>query len=137
LELDFLPTLHPVYFFLFFIYFWGNFSCPPTYCPPLSPSDLLTYIFKLKVNSFPSTFSLVNLKCAIFISTHTPIYLSTYPSIYLPICPSTFLPTKPHLHAAPTYMVATPIDPQRSTMMMKELNEGIEWSLVLFTQTNK
>jgi hypothetical protein len=37
----------------------------------------------------------------------------------------------------PTYMVATPIDPQKLTMMRKEYNEGIAWSLVLFIQTNK
>ncbi len=61
------------------------------------------------------------------------------PSIYLPTYPSTFQPTNilnmylPN----PTYMVATPIDPQKLTMMRKEYNEGIAWSLVLFIQTNK
>jgi len=31
----------------------------------------------------------------------------------------------------PTYMVATPISPQWSTMMRKEQNEGVAWSLAL------
>jgi hypothetical protein len=54
LQLYFLPAPHPVFFFL-----W-NFSRPPTYYPPLSPSNLLTYIFKLKVDSSPSTYSPIN-----------------------------------------------------------------------------
>ncbi len=76
--------------FLFFC-FW-NFSRPLTYYPPLPPSDLLAYIFKLKVDSSPSTYSPINLECATLISTHLP---TTPPplSIYLPTCPSTFLPT--------------------------------------------
>jgi hypothetical protein len=34
--------------------------------------------------------------------------------------------------ATPTYMVATPIDPQWLIIMRKKLNENIAWSLVLF-----
>jgi hypothetical protein len=118
-----------------------NFSHPPTYYPPLSPFDLFTYIFKLKVNSSPSTYSPINLKCVTLISTHLP----TPPSMYLPTCPSNFLPTNtlsrylpnPTYMVTPTYMVATLMDPQWLTMMRKEKNEGITWRLVLFTQTNK
>jgi hypothetical protein len=39
--------------------------------------------------------------------------------------------------ATPTYMVASPIDPQWLITMKKKENESIAWSLVLFTQTNK
>jgi hypothetical protein len=67
------------------------------------------------------------------------------PSIYLPTCPSTFLPTNtlsrylpnPTYMATPTYVVATPIVFQLSTTMKKDQNEGIAWSLILFTHTNK
>jgi hypothetical protein len=56
---------------------------------PLSPFNLLTYIFKLKVNSSPFTYSPINLKCVTFISTHLPtphlfIYLHALPPSYLP-----------------------------------------------------
>jgi hypothetical protein len=37
--------------------------------------------------------------------------------------------------ATPTYMVAIAINPQQSTIMRKEQNEGIAWSLLLFIQT--
>jgi hypothetical protein len=59
--------------FFFFFCFW-NFSRPLTYYPPPppSPTDLLTYIFKVKVDSCPSTYSPINLKCATLIPTHLP-----------------------------------------------------------------
>jgi hypothetical protein len=53
---------------------------PPTYYPPLSLTYLLTYIFNLKIDSSPSTYSPINLKCATLI----PIHLPTLPSSYLP-----------------------------------------------------
>jgi len=83
LQLYFLITSH---LFSFFFCFW-NFFHPLTHYPPLSPTDLLTYIFELIVNSSPSTYSPINLKCVTLI----PTYMVT-----------------------PTYMVATTIDPQRS-----------------------
>ncbi len=49
------PTFAPKPFF-FFWSFW-NFSHPPTYYPSLPPINLFTYIFKLKVDSSPSTYS--------------------------------------------------------------------------------
>jgi hypothetical protein len=109
---------HPVSFFLLL-----KLPQPLTYYA-LSRFNLLAYIFKLKLNSSPSTYSPINLKCAALISTCTP----TPPSIYLPTCPSTFLPTNtlsrylpnPTYMATPTYMVAIPIDPQQSTMIRKE-----------------
>jgi hypothetical protein len=52
----------------------------PTHYPALSPTDLLTYIFKLKVDSSPSTYSPVNLRCATLIPTH----LAALPPTYLP-----------------------------------------------------
>jgi len=52
---NFIFSLPPTQF-LFFFCFW-NFSRPPTYFPPLCPSNLLAYIFKLKVDSSPSTYS--------------------------------------------------------------------------------
>jgi hypothetical protein len=75
-ELYFLLTPHPV---SFFFCFW-NFFHQPTYYPALSPTDLFTYIFKLKVDSSPSTYSPINLKCATLIATHLP----TLPPSYLP-----------------------------------------------------
>jgi hypothetical protein len=109
-----------------FFFFWNFIFSPPppTYYSPLSPFNLLIYIFKFKVDSSPFTYSPLNLKCATFISTH----LSTPPSIYLSTCPSTFLPTNilstylpnPTYMATPTYMVVIPIDPQLSIMMRKE-----------------
>ncbi len=75
LQLYFLPAPHPVFFF-------SRKLFPPTYSPPpMSPTDLLTYIFKLKLDSSPSTYSPINLKCATLIPTHPPT------------CPSTILPT--------------------------------------------
>ncbi len=55
-------------------------------------------------------------------------YSHPHPSIYLPTYPSTFLPTNslgrylpnPTYMATPTYLVATPIDPEPSKMMKKE-----------------
>jgi hypothetical protein len=56
LQLYFLPAPHPVSFYLCF-----TFETFPTYLPPpLSPTDLVTYIFKLKVNSSPFTHSPIN-----------------------------------------------------------------------------
>jgi len=61
------------------LYIWINSKLFPIY--------LLTYIFELIVNSSPSTYSPINLKCVTLI----PTYMAT-----------------------PTYMVATTIDPQQS-----------------------
>ncbi len=47
----------PTQFLLFC--FW-NCSHPPTYYSPLSRTNLFTYIFKLKVDSSPSTYSPIN-----------------------------------------------------------------------------
>jgi hypothetical protein len=63
----------------FFFFFW-NFSHPLTYYPTFSPTNLLTYIFKLKIDSSPSTYSPINLKCATLIPTH----LHALPLFYLP-----------------------------------------------------
>jgi hypothetical protein len=52
LELYFVP--HPVSFYFLLKVF------PPTHYPPLSPTDLFTYIFKLQVDPFPSTYSPIN-----------------------------------------------------------------------------
>ncbi len=102
LELYFLSAFHLVFFCHF-----KNFLHPPTYYPPLSPTDLLTYILKLEVNSSPSTYSLLNLKCVIFIPTH----LATLPPCYLP---------NPTYMATPTYMVTITIDSQWLITMKKE-----------------
>ncbi len=87
----FSPRPQPSFFF--FCCFW-NFSRPPTYYPPpprpLSPSDLLAYIFKLKVDSSPSTSSPINFKCATLISTQLP---TPHLFIYLPALPPSYLPT--------------------------------------------
>ncbi len=72
--LYFLPTCTQI-----IIIFW-NFSLPPTHYPPLSPTNLLTYIFELKVDSSPSTYSPINLKCVTFI----PAHLLTLPLTYIP-----------------------------------------------------
>ncbi len=89
--------------FLFF-FFW-NFSHRPTYYPPLSPTDLFTYIFKLKVDSSPSTSSPINLKCVTF----NPTQLPTHPTTNLPT--NTFnTPIKPHLHGYTHYLVGNPIE---------------------------
>ncbi len=85
---NFIFPRRPQILFLF-LCFW-KFSRPPRYYLPLSPSNLIANIFKLKVDSYPSTCSPINLKCVIFISTHlptypppTPIYLSTYLPFHL------------------------------------------------------
>ncbi len=75
-------------FFLFFFFLLLKFF-PPTYYPPLSPTNLLTYLFKFKIDSSPSTYSPINLKCATLIPTHLPtphlfIYLLALPLSYLP-----------------------------------------------------
>jgi hypothetical protein len=109
----------------FFFFSWLLKLFPSTHLlPPLSPTDLLTYISKLKVHSSPSTYSPINLKCATLILTHLP----TPPSIYLPTRFSTFLPTNtlhrylpnPTYMVTPTYPVAIPINPQWWTTMKKE-----------------
>jgi len=64
----------------FFIFFLLKLF-PPTYYPPLSPTNLFAYIFKLKVDSSPSTYSPINLKCVTLISTHLP---TPHLFIYLP-----------------------------------------------------
>jgi len=84
--------------FFFFFCFW-NFSYPPTYYPPLSPINVLTYIFKLKINSSPSTYSPINLKCATLIPTHLPT-----PHLFFNLPNPTYMVT-------PTYLVRTPITP--------------------------
>ncbi len=102
LQLYFLPAPHPVSVFLFFLLK----LFPPTYYPPLSPTDLLTYIYKLKVDSYPFTFSPIYLKCATIIPTHlpTPIFLPTNAlGRYL---------SNPTYMVTPTYLVSIPIDPQ-------------------------
>ncbi len=66
----FCPRPLPSFFFLAFETF-------PTHL--LFLTDLLTYIFRLKVYSSPSTYSPINLKCATLIPTHQPT-----PSIFLP-----------------------------------------------------
>jgi hypothetical protein len=73
---------------LFFFFLLLKFF-PPTYYPPLSPTNLLTYLFKFKIDSSPSTYSPINLKCATLIPTHLPtphlfIYLLALPLSYLP-----------------------------------------------------
>ncbi len=57
---NFIFSPAPTYFLFVvfsFPFFFLNFSRPPTYYPPLSATNLLTYIFKLKVDSSPSTYS--------------------------------------------------------------------------------
>jgi hypothetical protein len=88
----------PLTRFLFFSLLLKLFS--PTYYPQLSPIDLLTYIFKLKEDSSPSTYSPINFKCVTFIPTHLLTYIFKLkedfsPSTYSPInfkC-VTFIPT--------------------------------------------
>jgi hypothetical protein len=101
--------------FLFFFGFW-NFSCPPTHYPPLSPSNLLAYIFKLKVDSSPIFLLTCKLKMC-YSHPHPP----THPTIDLPTNTlSRYLLPNPTYMAAPTYMVAIAIDPQWLTTMRKE-----------------
>jgi hypothetical protein len=75
LQLYFLPAPYPVSFSSLLKLF------PPTYYPQVSPIDLLTYIFKLNEDSSPSTYSLINFKCVIFIPTHL---FTSHLFIYLP-----------------------------------------------------
>ncbi len=125
IELYFLPAPHPVSFFLFLFCFW-NFSHPPTYYPPLFPTDLLTYIFKLKVYSSPSTYSPINFKCATLIPTHLPTpHLFFLPTNTI----GRYLPNPTYL-TKPTYLVGTPIDSQRSGKnKMKVLHGTLSCSL--------
>ncbi len=67
----------PIHFFLHLETF------PPTtysHQPiPLTPTNLFTYTFKFKINFLPPTYSLIYLKCDIFIPTYlTSINLFTY-----------------------------------------------------------
>jgi hypothetical protein len=89
----FLPALHLVSFYFFAL------ETFPTHYRPLSPTDLLTYIFELKVVSSPSIYPPINLKCVTLIPTH------------LPALPPTYLPNPTYM-ATPTYVVAIAIDPQ-------------------------
>ncbi len=61
-------------------------TSPPPLPPPPSPTDLLTYMFKQKVNSSQSTYSPINKKCV----TLSPTYMTT-----------------------PTYLVAIPVGPKQ------------------------
>ncbi len=86
-------------------YFFFAFETFPTHYPPLSPIDLLTYIFKLKIDSSPSTYSPINLNCA---TSYPP---TTRPTTNLPTnILSRYLPNSTYM-ATPTYVVATIIDP--------------------------
>jgi hypothetical protein len=58
----------PLGILLFFLFFSLLKLFRPTHLLP--PTDLLTYIFKIKVDSSSSTYSPINLKCATFIPTH-------------------------------------------------------------------
>jgi hypothetical protein len=62
------------------VFFFFSFETfPTTYLlPPLSPIDLLTYIFKLKVDSFPFTYSPINSKFVTLMPTHLPALPLTY-----------------------------------------------------------
>jgi hypothetical protein len=62
-----------------FFFFWVLKLFPPTHLQPAS--DLLTYIFELKVDSSPSTYSPINLKCDTLIY-HGPTYQT--PPTWLP-----------------------------------------------------
>ncbi len=102
-QVDFfcLPFLSPDPSFFFF--FGTLFSARPPpgffFCssfetfPTLPPTNLLTYIFKLTVDSSPSTYSSINLKCATLIPTHLPTNTL-----------SRYLPNLTYM-ATPTYMV--------------------------------
>ncbi len=80
--------LFKIKLFLFFC-FWKN-SHPPTYYPPLFPTNLFTYIFKLKIDSSPSSYSTYKFKCVILILTHMFI---PHLFIYLLALPPSYLPT--------------------------------------------
>ncbi len=73
-KLYFLPAPHPIFYFYFFSLL--KFFSPTDLLPP---TDLLTYIFKLKGGSSPSTYSSINLKCVILISTHLRAPPPSYP----------------------------------------------------------
>jgi len=113
LELYFFPHPHPI---LFYFITFETFPTHPPIAPTTIPSDLFTYIFKLKVDSSPFTYSPINFKCFTFISTHLPNPLS----IYLPTNTLSRYVPNPTYMVTPTYMVATPIDPQWLTTMRKE-----------------
>jgi hypothetical protein len=106
-ELSFLPAPDPVSYFLLLKLF------PPTSYPQLSLTHLLTYKFKLKVDSshLPTHLYISNVLLS-SPPTYSPLtYLSTCPSTFLPINTlSKYLPDLAYM-VTPTYMVATPIDP--------------------------
>jgi len=122
----FIFSSHFTQFFIFYFFaFEAFFTHPPSTLPrsrpPIVPPPTYSSIYlKLKVDSSPFTYSPINLKCVIFISTHLPTYQQ--------------LPNPTYM-ATPTCMVATPINPQWSTTMRKEWNEDIAWSLLSFIQT--
>jgi hypothetical protein len=79
------------------------------------PTHLPTYTFKLKVDSSPSTYSLINLNVLL---SSPPTY--PLPSVYLPTnILGRYLPNPTYM-ATHTYLVGTPIDLQWSKMMRKE-----------------
>jgi hypothetical protein len=95
LQLYFLPSPHPVFFFLAYETF-------PTH-PPTTPHCL------------PPTYSPIYLNWK-----WTLPHLPTRPTTNLPTNTlSRYLPNPTYL-VTPTYMVATTIDPQRSKTMRKE-----------------
>jgi hypothetical protein len=67
-------SLRPPPGFIFYLFLLLKLF-PPTYYPALSPTDLLTYIFKLNVDSSPST-------CSPVLLSSPPTYPT--PSIFLP-----------------------------------------------------
>ncbi len=102
--------------FLVSIFFFSLLKpFPPTYYFPLSSTDLLTYMFELKVVSHP-----------IYLPTYK--FKMCYSHPHPPTRPTTDLPTNtlrrylpnPTYMATPTYMVAIAIDPQLSITMRKE-----------------
>jgi hypothetical protein len=116
LQLYFLPAPPPG-IFLFFA-----FKTFPTHQPPLSPTNPLTYIFKLKGRLFPIYLPTYKLKMC-YSHPHPPTHP---PSIYLPIyILGRYLQNATYM-VTPTYHPGwhsnrpSPIDPQRLKTMKKE-----------------
>jgi hypothetical protein len=132
-------SLPPTQFFFFFVF--GETSPAPTppttYYPSLSPTELFTYIFKSRVDSSPSTYSPINLKCTTLIPTHLFIYLHAFPPSYLPTNTlGRYLSNLTYM-ATPTYLVASPIDPngwKRWKNKMKVLHGAWSCSLEQITK---
>ncbi len=103
-------TFFPLPFLSPDLSFYRNFIFSPPlsqYPPPPPQCPLLTYIFKLKVDSSPSTYSPINLK---WLLSSSPIYLSTYlPFYFLINSLSRYLPNPTYM-ATPTYLIVTPIN---------------------------